>query len=129
MDDESQIPLFAEPRLSRVDAHADGELQPGRPGVKLESALRRDGCSQSGVRVGEAAEELVRSAVDFDPARCVDGGSEQAAVISEQVTVVVAQLLHQGGRPLDVGEEKGDSPARQLRHRDHLRSGAALEGG
>ena len=122
MDVESQVALIGERRLPCVDADADSQLELIRPLVELERPLCRDGRPHSIFDVCERAEELVSAAVDFDPARFFHGGSEQTAMVAEQEAVAIAQPLHERRRLFDVGEEKGDSPARQVGHRDHLRS-------
>ena len=124
MDVEAEVAPVGDRWLSCVDTHADRRLKLGRPLVQLERPLCRDGCAHSVVRIRERAEELIRSAVHFDPGRSFHCDSHQTAVIAEHAPVKVAQPLQEQSRPLDVGEEKRDSPARQRKHRDHLRSDA-----
>ena len=83
VDINSEIGLLGKSRLTRVDAHPDAEPELIRPLVELERPLRREGRLHRLRGVRERREELVRAAVDFDPARFRDRGSDQTAVIHE----------------------------------------------
>src|SRR5919201_4567783 len=53
-----------------------------------------------------------------------DRRAEDAPLICEGSTVVVAQPTQQLGRSLDVGEEQRDRPVREVEHRSSLCSAA-----
>ena len=79
-------------------------LSVGRCGHGVSSRLER-GEERIALRVDDAA--LVRR----------DCGAQETLVVGEHLVVaVVAELLQQRRRPLDVREEKGDCACRQVLH-------------
>ena len=44
----------------------------------------------------------------------LEGCPEQALVLGRHLAVAIAKLLDELGRPLDVGEQKGDRAAREV---------------
>ena len=92
------------------------QLHSVRPGVRGERPLRRD-CGQRGVpRPAKGDEERVALRVDLLSAVLGEGRAQDAPVLGQHLAVAVAQLLEQAGRALDVREEEGDGPARELGH-------------
>ena len=61
-----------------------------------------------------SCEERVALRVDLDPAVLVDRLADDAMVLGQDVRVIVAELMEQLRRALDVGEEEGDGSGRQL---------------
>ena len=59
-------------------------------------------------------EEAVPLRVDFDPVVPPPGLSQRAAVLAKHFRVPVAQLPEQPRRTLDVGEQEGHRPGREL---------------
>ena len=113
VDVEPDVPVLGRCRLARVDAHPHPRRPALRPVVPDERELRGDGRSDRGVRLGEGREELVRPGVDLVAALLLDCGPDQPAMGLEHVRKLHAEGAGEGGRALDVGEEKGDVAARQ----------------
>ena len=82
------------------------------------SARCASAAATHGVRgVGEGEVEGVALHLDLDAAPRSEAVPEEPTVILEGPHVaVVAELLQQASRALDVGEEQGDRAARKLRH-------------
>jgi hypothetical protein len=116
MDAETVVALVADAGLARVHAHSHTTLHSVRPGMLGERALRR-ACGQRGVRgLAKGDEEGVALRVDLLSAVLFEGGAQDPAVLGQHLAVPVSQLLEQAGRALDVREEEGDGPARELGH-------------
>src|SRR5947208_1853811 len=116
MDAETVVALVAEAGLARVQAHAHTTLHSVRPGVLGERALRR-GCGQRRVRrPPKGDEEGVALRVDLLAAVLFECCAQNPTVLGQHLAVTVSQLLQQAGRPLNVSEEEGDGPARELNH-------------
>ena len=82
------------------------------PGRERILSLRRSG--QRLDRIGKGEQERVPLRVDLNAAVRGKGGTQKPAVLRERIDVAgLAQLLDQPGRPLDVGEQQRDVPARK----------------
>ncbi len=117
MDAEPDVSLAGDGRLPGVHAHSDAHLHPAGPIVRGERALRGDRRRDRILRAPEHDEEGVSLAVDLAPARCREGFAKQTLLSGEDAGVALVELLHQPRRALDVREEKGDGPRRQLEFR------------
>jgi len=113
---EPEVPFVSDRGLSRVQAHAPPHLRALGPVVLCQSALRCNGGSQSRVGASEGEEERISLRVDLATVASFCRLPEDAAVAVEGVAVPVSELLEQSCRALDIREEEGDSPARQLGH-------------
>ena len=110
---EADVPLVADRRLARVEAHADTHLGALRPGVAREGPLTLD-CDTHGVaRARERVEERVALGVDLAPIGLPEDLAQEPPVVRHDLAVVVAEPLEEACRALDVGEQKGDGPARK----------------
>ena len=105
-------------RLTRVqshphlDPHSVGPLVSG----KRELALN---CREEPVSgAGERDEEGIALRVDLVSAVRIEGCSQQALVLVENVAVALTKLFDESRRPFDIREEEGDRAARQIRHRE-----------
>ena len=97
-------------RLTRMDSHSDAQ-------PRLSERLLRRGGGRNCVRgPSERDEEGISLRVDLDPAVLVDRLADDAMVPGQDVRVLVAELMEQLRRALDVGEEEGDGSGRQLSH-------------
>jgi hypothetical protein len=65
---------------------------------------------------GESDEKGIALRVDLDPAVLSESASQDAPVLGEDVRVPLPELVEQPRRALDVREEEGDGPGRQLGH-------------
>jgi hypothetical protein len=124
MDAETDVALPADGRLGSVDADADPYLLSVGPGVARERALRGESSGDRVLRAGEGDEERVTLRVDLVAACFLEGGAEQALMLGQDVSVLVAKRFQQARRAFDVAEEEGDRPGWKLRHLHDLRTGA-----
>ena len=108
------VPLFADHRLTRVQAHADTQHRSVRPGVRGELSLGRDGCRDRVAGAPEREEERVTLCVHLDAVPVAEFLAEDSAMLGDHVGVLVAEPLQELGRALDVGEDERD---RAMRHR------------
>src|SRR5436190_20028857 len=112
MDIEAEVALRAHRRPTGVHADSNLELDTFRPVVLAERLLSGDrgvGCS---VRLGEDDEELVAAPIDHLTTARRDGVAQQTTVVVEDGLVVVAELMDETRRPLDVREEQRDCSMR-----------------
>jgi hypothetical protein len=79
-----------------------------------QSSLREHGGAERGVRGREREEERLTLVVDLAPASLFDGRAQDLLMLGEDGSVLLAQLLQEPGRALDVREEERDRPRRQL---------------
>ena len=115
-DVEPEIPLFADRRLARVQAHPHAHLLPSRPLVGRERALGGDRPGDGVPCAREGVEERVALGVDLGSTLVAEALAEQLPVVADDVAVGVPELLEQPGRALDVGEEERDGASRKRRH-------------
>jgi len=81
-----------------------------------EQSLGLDGGSDGIPRSYKRNEKCITLSINFMSTEFLKDGAEQSMMVGEDTCVVVAQLLQEACRPLDVGEEEGDRPGRQARH-------------
>jgi hypothetical protein len=118
VDGESDVPLAALRGLARVEADPDPHDAVLRPFVPVQRALSCHRGRNRGRRAREDGEERVALAVDLDPVVLGERAAEQLVVPREDLAVAIApELLQEPGRPLDVREEKGDRPRREVTSR------------
>jgi hypothetical protein len=71
-----------------------------------------------GVRcTGEGGEAGIALGVDLDPTMVSEGLSEDPPVLGQHLSIVLAQMLQQLSRALDVGEQERDRAAGKILHR------------
>src|SRR5581483_3151952 len=118
---EADIALAVHGRLARVQPHPDADGAAVRPRMRRERSLRRRGAGDGRARAAKDEEEGVALSVDLDALVLGEGRPEERVVLAEEPTVLVpAELLQQARRALDVREEKGDRPAREVPRSRHL---------
>jgi hypothetical protein len=81
-----------------------------------EVALRGDGSGDGVLRSRERDEERVALGIDLMAAVGGEGLAQDPLMLRENIAVPRPERLEERGRPLDVGEEKGDRPTRELTH-------------
>jgi hypothetical protein len=86
-----------------------------------KSSLRVYGGSERGVRRRESEEEGLALVVDLTAASLFDGLPQDLLMLGEDGSVLLAQLLQEPGRALDVREEERDRPRRKLNQFSSLR--------
>src|SRR5262245_13018559 len=111
MDIQADVALIGDLRLARVHPDADADRPRSEPALDLRRRSDRIGSA------GEGGEERVALGVDLHAVVVRERRSEHVAVLAERVRVGVSQLVEQARRPLDVAEEEGDRPGRELSHR------------
>src|SRR5438270_247302 len=101
---------------SRVpaDAHADGAAL--RPFVSREAALGVGSGAARVERALEDAEERVALCSELGTFPALEGRAQDRVVVDLSLDVLVAKLLHELGRALDIREQKRDGAAGQCRH-------------
>ncbi len=110
-----------------MEAHADPALDAARPLIGSKRSLSFDGRLHGAARAAERVEERVALRVHLAAAVCSEGHAQQAAVVSQELAVALAELLEQDRRALDVGEEHRHRPGRhrmlgahyRIRHPQH----------
>ena len=111
-DVEPDVSLVADRRFAGVQAHANPYVGASRPLVLGERALSRDCRGHRLARPRERVEERVSLGVDLAPARCAERLAEDPPVVGDHRAVLVAEVLEQLRRALDVSEQEGDGPGR-----------------
>ncbi len=108
-----------------VDVDADVALagHDRRPGVDTDpdpdgfvERLDLLGGTDRVVRPAEGDEERVALRVDLDPVVTGERGAQDAPMRGEQVGVVIAMLVEETRRTLDVGEQEGHGAGREVSH-------------
>ena len=123
VDADAHVALVPDDGLAGVQADADADLAAVGPIMGREGALDRDGGAQRRARAREREEEGVALRVDLATVTSRHGLADDLPVLLEKLGVAVAKTLKQPCRALDVGEEEGDGPARELDHRVGVRPG------
>jgi hypothetical protein len=108
----SDVPLVAQPRLASMDAH------PHRDPERLHHRLSGPGGTQGTPRRGKGEQKPVSLRVNLGATLTLNRLAQRTAVLAEHLPVPVAQLLEQARRPLDVREQQGHRPRRQVASHD-----------
>ena len=115
VDAEADVPLVGGDRLCGVDAdpHADVFVRAG--------ALHQSSSGNRVARARKGDEERVALRVHLVPALLLEDHPCELTVVQENARELVAELLQQPSRTLDVREEEGDCATRKLGHRPMMR--------
>ena len=113
---EPEVRALTDGRLAGVQPDPDAEGRLGRPLVLREGLLSRNDRVGGGFRVGEDDEELVAPLIDDDSVPLFHRSAEEAAVVVEDVGVLVAETLDELRRPFDIREDECDRSMRKIRH-------------
>ena len=117
---ETDVPLAAHGRFTRMDPHADAKLRVLGPDMIRQRPLARDRGGDRVLRPSVRDEERVALRVDLAAAVLRECLAQDPVMIGERLSVDrPAQPFEQRGRSLDVREEKGDGPDRKLVDRAH----------
>src|ERR1700704_5537241 len=108
VDGQPHVSRIGQSRAAGMQTDANSDSNAVRPGPDLNLALDRERGVETGARLLEDGEHLVRAGFDFAATRCADRRPEQAPDVGQKPIVSVAQPSHEPSRVLDVGEEEGD---------------------
>ena len=109
---EARVQVAGHERLPGVDADSNSNRL-ALPGVLGQRALRPRRGVHRLTRICEREVERIALHLDFDSSVCRERLPQQAAVVLERAHVrLLAQLLEQPRRALDIGEEQRDRAAR-----------------
>ncbi len=103
-------------RLAGVHADSNPHLPPVRPRMLRKCALAGYSGHNSVACTGKDEEEGVALSIDFPPAVPRECAPQQATMFGEHIAVLLAKLALEAGGALDVREQEGDGPARELVH-------------
>jgi hypothetical protein len=117
MDGKTRVPAILSRNLAGVEAHPDLDLDTVGPGMGTKRELTLDRGQQRLARACERDEERIALRVDLVTVVSLEGPPEHALMVAEDRAVVIAQLLHEPRRALDIREEEGDSASGRLDHR------------
>jgi hypothetical protein len=114
----AHVAFLAAPGLAGMDAHAHPHVHALRPGMLGQRSLRlgRRAGRLGGAREGH--EEGVALGVDLTALPGGKGFAQDAALVSQQGGIALAQLLQQAGGAFDIGEQEGDRAFRQVSEGD-----------
>src|SRR3989442_13506915 len=104
---QAHIALSGKLRFARMHTHARADRHPVGRGMARKRALGVDRSCEGIGRTRKGHEEAISLRVHLVPVRLVACGAQEAAALSEDLWVALAQLLEQGGGPLHVAEEQG----------------------
>jgi hypothetical protein len=108
--------------LARVQPHPDAEVTERAPVLGLHPSLAGErGRDRAGGR-GEGGVDGVPHRLEHRPPVRLDGFAQQGVVPAHGLPVGGRAGLEQAGAPLQVGEQEGDGPGRQLRQIPHRRA-------
>ena len=114
VDADPDVALLADLRLARMQTHADEELDIVGPRMRRQIALRVGGRRDGVLRAAEGDEEGVALGVDLVSTMGRERRSQDPLVLCEHASVLLPEPLQEGRRAFDVGEQEGDSAAREL---------------
>ena len=100
--------------LARVDPHAHPDRVTVRPLLRSEADLSVDRCADRIRSFGEDCEHRIPLRLNRMSLMLTDRPVENRAVAPQNTHPVLSQGLDQARRALDVGEEEGDDPCRQI---------------
>ena len=110
---EADVPLLRQARLARMQPHPNADRPVGQRPLAV-------GGRGDGVRgAAEGDEERVTLRVDLDAFVVGKGGAESPPMLVERLRVIVAELVQQPSRPLDVGEQQRHDTSREIAHHPH----------
>jgi hypothetical protein len=113
---ESHVAVGTHGRLARVQPHPHPHRFTVRPRLRRERALPGDCRGSRRRRARKGREERVALRVHHLAAVPLDCVAQDPLVLGEDVAVPAAEPRQQRGRSLDVREQEGDCPGRQLSH-------------
>src|SRR5579884_2513910 len=102
--------------LARVQPDADMHCHTFWPELASKSTLGGDRSLESIGRTRKSHEEAVPLRIDLVPVPLVERCTQEEAALAQDLWVALAQSLEQGGGPLNVAEEQGDSSHREVVH-------------
>ena len=112
-DVQADVALLADGRLAGVQAHPHAHVDAAGPIVGGEGSLTVDGGARRRLARAGTSRRSVALRVDLVPAGGLEDLPQQPPMVGHDLPVVVAQLLQQPRRALDVREQKSDGAARE----------------
>jgi hypothetical protein len=116
MNIDAHVVVVGDQGLARVHAHPHANGGAVRPRMAHERVLRLGRCRDGVARIVEGDEEAIALRIHLNAPVSRERFPQKPPVVTEHVRVPVAELVEQPCRPLDVGEEEGDSAGRKLGH-------------
>jgi hypothetical protein len=113
---EAHVGATGQTAFAGMESHPNPDGSIGRPLVRGQGALCVGGRGHRVRHQGEDGEEGIALVQGLDPVVVADGPAHDLVMLSEHAGPAIPQPTSQAGRPLDVGEEKGDRPRGELRH-------------
>ena len=107
---DTDIALGSEHRLACVNSHSNSNHAALKSALTVTRSIESIACAR------ERDEEGVSLRVHLDARVIREGSPQHTSVRRESMDILVAELVEQTSRPLDVGEEEGDSPGGKLWH-------------
>lgn len=117
VDGGAVVVARAQVRRPGVQRHSHAQRRAGRPGLGVEAALNLEGRADGVRRVVESHAEGIAHRLEHAAAMAFDSGGKQTVVTLQGHTHGLRLLLPQGGRALDVGEQKGERHQCPVTHR------------
>src|SRR5712691_7329216 len=113
---QADIATSGEDWFTGVQAYAHPDLNALWPGVSSNGTLRRQRRG-GGVRGAvEGNEEAIARGINLAAIRHLEGSTQQAPVLRQQVCVAITQVLQETRRALIVAEQEGHRSRWQVRH-------------
>ena len=116
---DADIVAVRDQRLTRMQTHPHPDRRAVGPPMPSERYLCRDRGRERTAWIREGDKEAVPLRVHLDPAIACERLANELPVVCEHAGVVVAELVEEPRRPLDVGEEKCDRTCGQFSHHLH----------
>jgi len=118
---ETDVAVCPHCRLAGIEAHSDAYVEPVGPGESCEGPLAGDRRHDRVLRLPEGEEEGVALGIDLAPAHLHHGLSQQPLVLCEHgVVALTPKRVEQTRRALDVREQEGDGPGRDVRRQSRV---------
>ena len=114
VDIQADIAFGDEGRLARMQAHTHPHRHAFSPGMSGECSLSSYCCRESIACAGKSDKKSIPLRIDLVTVMPTKSRTQQVAALAQRASVVLAQLLEQVGRPLDVSEEQREGSRRQV---------------
>ncbi len=108
----SDVIPSAQSSLAGMDTHPDTKLPVCRPGVINEIPLNANSSANGINGIGEHTKERVAFCVHHEATKCTHSRRNDFGMSVERVRILLAQLVQQPGRTLNIREDKSDSSRR-----------------
>src|SRR5258708_36669156 len=113
---QANIALADQGRLTCMKTHTHSHYDTFGPGMSNKGTLGSHCCQDSLSGPNKNDEETIPLRIDLVTVMLAKSRAQQIAVLAQHASILLAQLLEQVRRPLDVSKEQCDGSCRQLRH-------------